>query len=104
MRSPWGSRHFYGLPHDGFETRTGAVCSQNTRLFRSIDAPVLQWVDAIADAGGKLYCFHIEATCKPIHRTTIHRRYSNNCMASGCDYPYQDHPWKGHESWCGDLT
>ena len=31
---------------------------------RVLTTPLLsQWVDAIANAGGKLYCFHIEATC-----------------------------------------
>jgi len=35
-----------------------------------IDVPLpSQWVDAIANAGGKLYCFHIEATCESPHRT-----------------------------------
>ena len=30
-----------------------------------------QWVDAIAKAGGKLYCFHIEATCEFPHRIPV---------------------------------
>lgn len=29
-----------------------------------------QWVDDIADAGGALYCFHIEATSKPLLLST----------------------------------
>ena len=36
---------------------------------KCIDAQISsQWVDAIANAGGKLYCFHIEATCESPHR------------------------------------
>lgn len=33
-----------------------------------------QWVDAIAGAGGKLYCFHIEATCGFLHRMPVSSR------------------------------
>ena len=35
----------------------------------SVLTPPPQWVDAIANAGGKLYCFHIEATCERTHTT-----------------------------------
>jgi len=40
-----------------------------------INAPLSsQWVDAIANAGGRLYCFHIEATCESPHRMLVSHR------------------------------
>ncbi len=29
-----------------------------------LTSSTFKWVDDIADAGGSLYCFHLEATCK----------------------------------------
>jgi pentose-5-phosphate-3-epimerase len=46
--------------------------SQRHRL-ELANGPVPQWVDAIAHAGGKLYCFHIEATCESARRMPVSR-------------------------------
>jgi len=47
-----------------------------------------QWVDAIADAGGKLYCFHIEATSDPISLiNTIHGKGMKAGVAISPDTP-----------------
>ena len=73
-----------------------------------VNAPLSpQWVDAIANAGGKLYCFHIEATCEFPHKMPASHGYpklSTWMMASGCYFPHQDNPWEEHESWCGGFT
>ncbi|KAF7799257.1 hypothetical protein EIP86_010489 [Pleurotus ostreatoroseus] len=57
-------RHLHGLPYDGCPAGKGAY---STVISRS---PVLtwlaQWVNDIADAGGALYCFHLEATSDPV--------------------------------------
>jgi hypothetical protein len=60
------TRDFHGLPYDGFRTREGAVYT--FFLPKSVTAGnrCYQWVDDIADAGGSLYCFHIEATCQSL--------------------------------------
>jgi ribulose-phosphate 3-epimerase len=39
---------------------------QRVSLFASLltdSLAIIKWVNDIADAGGSLYCFHIEATC-----------------------------------------
>lgn len=64
MRSQRGPGDFYGLPYDGFQTRTGGVFPKMPLVQAHQRFPLPQWVDAIANAGGKLYCFHIEATCE----------------------------------------
>ncbi|VDB99726.1 unnamed protein product [Peniophora sp. CBMAI 1063] len=47
-----------------------------------------QWVDDIADAGGKLYCFHIEATSNPIPIIeAIHERKMKAGIAISPDTP-----------------
>jgi len=47
-----------------------------------------QWVDAIANAGGKLYCFHIEATSDAISLIkTIHERNMKAGVAISPDTP-----------------
>lgn len=47
-----------------------------------------QWVDAIADAGGKLYCFHMEATSDAISLIkAIHRRNMKAGVAISPDTP-----------------
>jgi hypothetical protein len=51
----------HGLPYDGRRTRESESLL-SVSLLRSIMST--KWVDDIADAGGSLYCFHLEATCK----------------------------------------
>lgn len=47
-----------------------------------------QWVDDIADAGGSLYCFHIEATSDPVSLiNTIHKRNMKAGVAISPDTP-----------------
>ncbi|KIK05522.1 hypothetical protein K443DRAFT_640212 [Laccaria amethystina LaAM-08-1] len=47
-----------------------------------------QWVDDIADAGGSLYCFHIEATSDPVSLiSTIHKRNMKAGVAISPDTP-----------------
>jgi len=47
-----------------------------------------QWVDAIANAGGKLYCFHIEATSDAISLIkTIHGKNMKAGVAISPDTP-----------------
>ncbi|OSX67355.1 hypothetical protein POSPLADRAFT_1068447 [Postia placenta MAD-698-R-SB12] len=47
-----------------------------------------KWVDDIADAGGKLYCFHIEATSDPISLiNSIHERKMKAGVAISPDTP-----------------
>ncbi|KAJ8083960.1 RIBULOSE-phosphate 3-epimerase [Marasmius tenuissimus] len=48
----------------------------------------MQWVNDIADAGGALYCFHIEATSDPISLVkTIHDRKMKAGVAISPDTP-----------------
>lgn len=47
-----------------------------------------KWVNDIADAGGKLYCFHIEATSDPISLiNSIHERKMKAGVAISPDTP-----------------
>ena len=46
-------------------------CILGIHRSKCIEALLPKWVDAIANAGGKLYCFHIEATCKSTHRMLV---------------------------------
>ncbi|KAF8736020.1 hypothetical protein AX14_001025 [Amanita brunnescens Koide BX004] len=47
-----------------------------------------RWVDDIADAGGALYCFHIEATSNPLSLiSAIHRREMRAGVAISPDTP-----------------
>ena len=61
MRAQRNSRHLYGLPHDGIPARKGVLSSYSVGT-RSHIPFTIKWVDDIADAGGSLYCFHLEAT------------------------------------------
>jgi hypothetical protein len=61
--------HIHGLPHDGVESRKGA-CESLTRAHTLHLHALRQWVNDVADAGGALYCFHIEATC--MYSTSTH--------------------------------
>jgi hypothetical protein len=54
------SRNIHGLPYDGISTRKGEELSVSTCLHNLINRR--QWVNDVADAGGSLYCFHLEAT------------------------------------------
>ena len=61
--------HIHGLPYDGLEPRKGAY-QASIHVYRQFIRRSLQWVNDVADAGGSLYCFHIEATCKSHSRWT----------------------------------
>lgn len=53
-------RNIHGLPYDGCAAGEGSCLSPSLQAMSDLRP---QWVDDIADAGGALYCFHIEATC-----------------------------------------
>jgi len=50
-----------------------------------------RWVDDIADAGGAMYCFHLEATSDPVALIhAIHKRNMRAGVAISPDTPSQD--------------
>lgn len=61
MRAQGRPEHLHGLPYDGSPAGEGTeLVPQAVPGSHSI----AQWVGDIADAGGSLYCFHLEATCE----------------------------------------
>lgn len=60
-------RHIHGLPHDGRPAGKGlSLQFPGIASLLTFRRQILQWVNDIADAGGALYCFHLEATCTRI--------------------------------------
>ena len=53
--------HIHGLPHDGRPARKGPPPAFLIPSLTDTTSPPNQWINDIADAGGSLYCFHIEA-------------------------------------------